>query len=69
MGEKYRENFCLDIVLSRKIQWVLCVDFNKNKYEEASYTINREGTRNPAVWESNDLLGIVYRGAPNTKEF
>ena len=35
MGEKYRENFCLDVVLSRKIQWFLCVDFNKNKYEGA----------------------------------
>ncbi len=35
MGEKYRENFCLDVVLSRQIQLFLCVDFNKNKYEGA----------------------------------
>ena len=35
MEEKYRENFCLGVVLSRQIQRFLCVDFNKNKYDRA----------------------------------
>jgi len=69
MEEKYRENFCLGVVLSRKIQWFLCVDFNKNKYEGDSYTVSREGTRNLAVLKSTDLLKMGYRGEPNTKEF
>ena len=59
MEEKYRENFCLGVVLSRQIQRILCVNFNKNKYEGGSYTISNEGTRNLPVWESTDLLEMV----------
>jgi hypothetical protein len=33
------------------------------------YTISREGTSNLTVWESTDLLEMVYCGDPNTREF
>lgn len=34
-----------------------------------AYTVSLEGTRNLAVWDSTDLLKMVYRGDLNTKMF
>ena len=54
---------------NKLIQLFLFVDFDKNKFEGGYYTINCEGARNLAVWESADLRELVYWDAPNTKEF
>ena len=68
MGEKYRENFCLDVVLSRQIQWFLCVDFNKNKYEGA---LTQSAAKDPGTsqygvqlifWE---MVFVVFRTPKN----